>query len=172
MSPKRTAIGRTFFKVVVVAIALAVLVLPVASRGVQTTQAADGMSAQTLASALSVEPGGQLVVMRIVIEPGASFPDHHHPGIASYTVISGALQTTLIQGGAAIDRNGVEFEAKIGATMNLTAGQSISYSPHAVKTLANRTSKPLVLLVSLLLDPDEPLVASDDWTSVFQYDLN
>ncbi len=55
--------------------------------------------------------------------------------------------------------------------MNLAAGQSISYSPNAVKTVANLTSKRLVLMASMLLDPDEPLVTYENWSPLFQPDL-
>jgi len=154
----RRAIERTIGKIGVAAIAAALLVLPAASAGAETARAADGFSTQTLASVTAVESGGQLVVMRIVLEPGVTLPEHHHPGSASFTVVSGVLQTTLVHGGAAVNRNGIEQVAEIGATMNLAAGQSISYSPNAIKTVANLTSKQLVLMASMLLDHDEPMV--------------
>lgn len=171
MNRLQTAIERTVVRIGMVAIAATMLAFPAASQGAQTARAADGMSTQTIASVLAVESGSQLVVLRIVLEPGVTLPEHHHPGSATFTVISGALQTTLVRGGAAVDRNGVEVDAAIGATMNLNAGQSISYSPHAVKSVANRTSKPLVLMASMLLDPNEPVVSYENTSPLFQIDL-
>jgi mannose-6-phosphate isomerase-like protein (cupin superfamily) len=172
MTALRTMFEWTIFKIGMVAIAATMLVFPAASSEAQTARAADGISTQTLASVTAVEPGGHLVVMRMVLEPGVALPAHHHPGSASFTVVEGALQTTLVRGGAAVNRNGIELVAEIGATMNLTAGQSISYAPHAVKTVANRTGERLVLMATILLDADESMVAYDDWSPLFQPDLH
>lgn len=169
MITRRSAIARTLAKIGVAAMVVALLVLPAASGGMQTTRAADGISAQTLASVPAVESGSQMVVMRIVLDPGVTIEAHHHPGSASMTIVSGVLQTTLIRGGAAVDRNGVEYVAEIGDTMNLSAGRSISYSPHAVKTVANITSEQLVLMVSLLVDPNEPEITYENSSLLFQF---
>jgi hypothetical protein len=47
---------------------------------------------------------------------------------------------------------GSEPEVEIGATMNLSEGQVITYSPGAVTTMANRRHEPLVLMVMVLSD--------------------
>src|SRR4051812_44742867 len=85
----RRAIERTIVKFGVVAIATTLLVFPAASTGAETARATEGFSTQTLASDSAVENGGQLVVMRIVLEPGVTLSVHHHPGSASFTVVSG-----------------------------------------------------------------------------------
>jgi quercetin dioxygenase-like cupin family protein len=172
MTSKRKGIDRIVARFGALAMAATLLAVPAGSGGAQPVSAADGMSTQTLAFVSDIERGSQLVMMRIVLEPGVALPAHHHPGSASFTVISGVLQTTLVRGGAAVNRNGIELVAELGATMNLTAGQSISYSPHAVKTVANRTGERLVLMASMLLDPDEPVVTYDDWSPLFELDLH
>lgn len=164
MTALRSAIEQTVGKIGVVAIAATLLAFPAASTGAQTVQTAEGITTQILTSAAAVESGGQLVVMRIVVNPGTKIPAHHHPGSASFTVVSGVLQTTLVHGAAVVNRNGIEQVVDIGDLMNLAAGQSISYSPAAVKIVANPTSKPLVIMASLLLDPNESMV---DYESPF-----
>jgi hypothetical protein len=72
-------------------------------------------------------------------------------------VISGTLQTTLVRGGAAVSRGGVDAVAEIGQTMNLSAGQVVSYSPGAVMRMANLRHEPLVLMMTVLVDGSEPV---------------
>ncbi len=89
MTKLRSAIERTVGKIGVAVFAAALLVFPPANAGAQSAHAANGFSTQTLASITAGESGGQLVVLRIVLEPGITLPEHHHPGAASFTVVSG-----------------------------------------------------------------------------------
>jgi hypothetical protein len=170
MALMRSEIEWIVVRICVVAIAATMLVVPAAS-GAQHASAAGGISTQTLAFVSNVESGDQLVVMRITFEPGVTLPAHSHPGSASFVVMAGTLQTTLVRGGAAVNRNGNEQVAEIGATMNLSAGQVITYSPDAAKTVANHGSQPLVLIATMLLDPNEPMVTFMDWPPIFQPSL-
>jgi hypothetical protein len=46
---------------------------------------------------------------------------------------------------------------------NLTVCDSIAYGPDAGKTMANGGDEPLVLVASMLLDPDQPVFDYDYW---------
>ena len=157
-------------RIVGITVVAGMLAMPVASLGTEHARAADGMTTQTLVSVSANEGGGQMVVLRIVIEPGVALGAHSHPGLSTFAVISGTLQTSLVRGGAAVNRNGVDQVAEIGAIINLSAGQAVSYSPRAIKTVTNHGPAPLVLIATMLLDPNEPMVAFEDGSPLVQFD--
>ena len=97
------------------------------------------------------------LMMRVVVEPGISVEDQHYRGSATLVVISGTLQTTLVRGGASVSRGGADAVAEIGQTMNLSAGQVVSYSSGAVIRMANLRREQLVLMVTVLVDTSEPV---------------
>jgi quercetin dioxygenase-like cupin family protein len=167
----RSKISPVVLRIVTLAMATSLLMIPVTLAGTGHARAADGITTQTVASVADVGGGGQLVVMRMVIEPGVTLAAHSHSGSAAFVVVSGTLQTTLVRGGAAVNRNGLEQVAELGATMNLSEGAVISYSPNAVKTVANLTSKQLVLMASMLLDPNEPMVVYEGLFPMAQPEL-
>jgi hypothetical protein len=164
-------VGNLLRRIVVTTVVASLLAIPVAHPGAGQASAADGMTTQTLVSVSANEGGGQMVVLRIVIEPGVALGAHSHPGLSTFAVISGTLQTSLVRGGAAVNRNGVDQVAEIGAISNLSAGQAVSYSPRAIKTVTNHGPAPLVLMATMLLDPNEPMVAFEDGSPLFQFDL-
>lgn len=129
-----------------------VLLLPMVSVGIAQVRAEAGISIQTIASVSAIEGESQMVVERLVIDPGVLLAQQSYPGAAIFVVVSGTLQTTLVRGGAAVSRGGNESEVEIGATMNLSGGQVISYSPGAVTMMANHRDEPLVLIVTELSD--------------------
>jgi quercetin dioxygenase-like cupin family protein len=159
MSTRRTRITLFIQMVAALAMAMFLLVAPVSLASIGQARAAGGISTQTVVSVADIAGGGQLVVMRMVFEPGVILAADSRPGPVSFIVISGSLQTTLVRGGAAVNRYGIDQEVELGATMNLNAGTVISYSPNAVKTLVNRGSEPLVVMAMMLLGPDAPMVA-------------
>lgn len=165
------ALGSTFSpiarRIALLALASTLLVVPVTIASSGHARAADGISTQTIASIADIDSDSQLIVMRMVVEPGVTLAEHHHPGPTSFVVISGTLQTTLIRGGASVNRNGMDQVAELGDTMNLSPGVVISYSPDAVKTLANHDSAPLVLMATMLLDHGQPMVAFEDGPALF-----
>jgi quercetin dioxygenase-like cupin family protein len=128
------------------------LLLPLASGGTAQARAEAGIATQIVASFSAIEGESQMVVERIVVDPGVLLAQQSYPGPAIFVVVSGTLQTTLIRGGAAVRMGGSEPEVEIGATMNLSEGQVITYSPGAVTTMANRRHEPLVLMVMVLSD--------------------
>lgn len=163
---KSSSLART---IVVTALVTIMLAGPMALAFPEQAGAAEGISMQAMASATNIEEGGQLVVTRMVIEPGIGVAAHRHPGPASFVVISGSLQTTLLRGGASVNRFGAEHVAEIGDTMNLSPGVVISYAPDAVKTMANRGHSPLVLMVTMVLNHGEPMTAFEDSSGILQF---
>ena len=147
----RRVFDRIVSSIVVIAVVASLVVVPLAGEA----RAAGGVSSQTIATVAAVRSGSQLVVQRVVIEPGVLLAQSSYPGSATLVVVSGTLQTTLVEGGAAVSRGGSEQVAEIGQTMNLSAGQVVSYSPGAVMTVANLRHERLVMIVSVLVDGNE-----------------
>jgi quercetin dioxygenase-like cupin family protein len=157
MHAMRNVVGKIVPRIVIVAVVASVLVIPFGTAVTGQALAADGISTQTVASVREANGGGQFVMMRVVVEPGVSVEEQHFRGSATLVVISGTLQTTLVRGGAAVSRGGVDAVAEIGQTMNLSAGQVVSYSPGAVMRMANLRHEPLVLMMTVLVDGSEPV---------------
>ena len=155
MSAMRRVFGQIVLSIVAIAVVASLLVIPLEIGGTGQVRAAEGFSTQTLASVSAVESESQLVVQRVVIEPGVLLARYGYPGSATLVVVSGTLQTTLVQGGAAVSRGGNQQVAEIGQTMNLSAGQVVSYSPKAVMTAANLRSERLVMIVTVLVEGNE-----------------
>lgn len=159
MSWTRVSAGQTIRRILVGAVVMGVLLVPMASAGTDQARAASGVSVYTITSVPAVDAGAQLLVERVVIEPGVLLENHNYPGSATVVVVSGTLHTTLVHGGAVVSRGESDEDADIGATMNLSAGQVISYSPGAVVTVANLRHERLVLIVSTLADMGEAVGA-------------
>ncbi len=157
MHAMRRVFDQIVLRIVVLAIVANVLIVPIGSAGTGKALAADGIATQTVASVRAADGGSQFVMMRVVVEPGISVEDQHYRGSATLVVISGTLQTTLVRGGASVSRGGADAVAEIGQTMNLSAGQVVSYSPGAVMRVANLRREQLVLMVTVLVDTSEPV---------------
>lgn len=121
-----------------------------------------GTTIEALGSlAPSAAPGRALVFLRITMEPGTEIPAHHHPGAVVVVVESGVFGTRLIEGSGTVMRyagiggEALTEEAVAGSETTLEAGDSFAYEG-AVHTMANAGGRPLVLLVSALLDPEQP----------------
>lgn len=123
--------------------------------------AADPLAGTTPEMLGSISPsaaaGQTLLFMRITMEPGASIPAHGHPGAVVLVVQSGLFGTEFVEGEGQIVRFGSEGgEAiSVGSETTLSAGDSLSYE-NAVHTMRNDGPEPLVLLVSGLLDSEQP----------------
>jgi hypothetical protein len=102
-------------------------------------------------------------MQQIALEPGTTIRAHSHSGPAVLTVISGALQTELIRGGATVNRDGIEEAAEIGSMTYLYDGESIAFAPTAGATIANQSDEPLLLVASILLKSNEPIFDYDYW---------
>ncbi|HEX7002749.1 MAG TPA: cupin domain-containing protein [Trueperaceae bacterium] len=101
--------------------------------------------------------GNALVFMRLTMEPGASIPAHHHPGAVVVVVQSGIFGTEFIEGEGTVARYGEQGTELLTAGHEITMGpgDSLSYEG-AVHTMRNDGPGELVLLVSALLDPEQP----------------
>lgn len=101
--------------------------------------------------------GHALVFMRLTMEPGVTIPAHHHPGAVIVVVQSGLFGTKFVQGDGTIVRfaNGTTEVVDAGAEATLDPGDSLSYEG-AMHTMRNDGPDPLILLVSALLDPNQP----------------
>ncbi len=129
-------------------------------------QGADDPLAGTTIEALgsyapSAAPERALVFLRITMEPGTQIPAHHHPGAVVVVVESGLFGTQLIEGSGTLTRHAAageqasSEELSAGSEATLEAGDSFAYEG-AVHTMVNAGDEPLVLLVSALLDPEQP----------------
>lgn len=141
---------------------IAALLLLVASSFAQDMQDMKDPMAGTTVEALgsfapSTAEGQALVFLRITMEPGASIPFHHHPGAVVVVVESGIFGTEFKEGEATIVRAGQEETETItaGGQTELNPNDSLAYEG-AVHTMVNAGDEPLVLLVSALLDPEQP----------------
>jgi quercetin dioxygenase-like cupin family protein len=157
MHAMRTVVHQIVLSIVVLAVVASVLIVPIGSAGTGHAMAADGISTQMVTSVRAVDGGGQLLMMRVVVEPGITVAEQHFRGSATLVVISGTLQTTLVRGGSAVSRGGGQQVAEVGQTMNLSSGQVVSYSPNAVMRIANVRTERLVLMVTVLVDANEPV---------------
>jgi quercetin dioxygenase-like cupin family protein len=118
-----------------------------------------GTTTETLGSTIPDTAEGQaLVFLRITMEPGARIDAHNHPGSVILVVDSGTFGTEFTQGEGQITRSGEENAQTVrsGTEQILEAGDSIAYGGNAAHTMVNAGDEPLVLLVSALLDPDQP----------------
>lgn len=106
-------------------------------------------------------PGQTLALLRIIMDPGASIDAHGHPGAVTLHVESGVFGTAFVEGGGVITRvadagtPGLTEEAATGPDLTLNTGDSLFYQD-ARHTMTNPSDEPLVLLVSALLNTDEP----------------
>jgi len=151
--------------IVAVALAASMTMSPGSSAAAQNAQLTSGTSTETLASVSVTAGGSRLVLMRLTLKPGATIRAHSHSGAAVLTVISGALQTELLRGGATVNRDGVKEAAEIGGMTYLYDGESIAFAPKAGVTIANQSDAPLLLVASILLETNEPVFDYDHWSA-------
>lgn len=98
-----------------------------------------------------------LAFLRITLPPGSRIAGHSHPGTVIVVVDSGLFATEFTRGEGVVTRlGGAEAAIVPGDEQLLTPGDSLAYDGTAAHTMVNPGDAPLVLLVSALLDPDEP----------------
>lgn len=123
-------------------------------------QESDPMAGTTVEALGSFAPSAAsdkaLVLLRITMEPGASIPFHQHPGAVVVTVASGTFGTEFQEGEGTLTRaDGSTETVSAGGSATMQAGDSLAYEG-AVHTMVNEGSDQVVLLVSALLDPNQP----------------
>lgn len=118
-----------------------------------------GTTTEILGSIAPTTAEGQaLVFLRITMEPGASIAAHNHPGSVILVVDAGTFGTEFTQGEGQITRSGEENAQTVrpGTEHVMEVGDSLAYDGSAAHTMVNAGDEPLVLLVSALLDSDQP----------------
>ena len=133
--------GRSMRAVLASVFAAAVLVTAMAGSvrfreaWAQDESAFEGVTIEVFGSGEpSAVPGSALVLRRVTFEPGASLPPHSHPGAVTFTVASGELVYTLIDGEASVQRASEDGQAgeageaeplEIDAETSLATGDSV-----------------------------------------------
>ena len=109
----------------------------------------------------SLVPDRMLLLLRVTMEPGVVIPAHAHPGPVALYVDSGRFGTEFFEGEGTVTRAATDAtpEAVIamapGDNLTMEPGDHLFYDG-AVHTMRNDGDDELVLLVSALLDPNEP----------------
>lgn len=106
-------------------------------------------------------PGRELVLSRVLIEPGAKLALHHHRGTQVARIQSGVLRYTVESGAVVVrrgdaDRSRVVRRIKAGQTGSLRPGDSIVEQPSDHHSAVNRGARPVVVYLATLLAAGAP----------------
>lgn len=102
-------------------------------------------------------PGRELVLSRVVVEPGAKLATHRHLGSQVARVLSGVLTYTVRRGAVVVRRGESDRNPRVvrrigaGQTGSLRGGEWIVEQPSDIHEAANRTSRPVVIYLATLL---------------------
>lgn len=128
-----------------------------------------GLSATTLAAGpVFNQPGVILLQLEITLEPGTLVPAHIHPGDLIFSVESGSIVYTTIGGDVDVTWGEAGSESadnviKVGESATLGAGDYLVEQSTIVHTVENTGDEPAVLILSGLVDPEEPFLQLVDW---------
>jgi quercetin dioxygenase-like cupin family protein len=107
-------------------------------------------------------PGRELILSRVVVQPGAKLALHHHLGTQVARIQSGVLHYTVREGSVGV-RHGksdqgprVIRKLEAGDSADLRAGNWIVEQPSAVHRAENRASRPVVIYLATLLEKGAP----------------
>lgn len=128
------------------------------------SHAAPGAVRNALAQTERVQgaPDRTLILSRVVVEPGAKLPLHHHLGTQVARIAAGTLTYTVRAGSAAIRRGESDRQAQLvrhlhaGDTARIRAGQWIVEQPSDIHEAANRGADPVVIYLATLLKRGAP----------------
>jgi quercetin dioxygenase-like cupin family protein len=107
-------------------------------------------------------PQRTLVLSRVLVEPGAELPLHHHLGTQVAHVAAGTLTYTVRRGSAVIKRGESDQQPQVvrtiaaGQTASIRAGQWIVEQPSDIHEAANRGSAQVVIYLATLLKAGAP----------------
>jgi quercetin dioxygenase-like cupin family protein len=107
-------------------------------------------------------PGRELILSRVVVQPGATLSPHHHLGTQVAHVESGVLRYTVLRGSVTVRRGESDEHPRVvrkivaGRTGSLRAGDWLVEQPSDVHQAANRGSKPVVIYLATLLKKGAP----------------
>jgi quercetin dioxygenase-like cupin family protein len=107
-------------------------------------------------------PDRNLVLSRVVVEPGAKLALHHHLGTQVARIQSGVLTYTVRHGSVVVRRGESDQQPQTvrtieaGQTGRIRAGQWIVEQPSDIHQAANRGSTPVVIYLATLLEAGAP----------------
>ena len=106
-------------------------------------------------------PGRTLTLVRYTIAPGARLIPHMHPGVQVANIQEGRLTYTVMTGTAIVQRaaavGGASEPVTGPATLTLNPGDTVTETGDMVHFGANATSRPVVILASLLTESGRDL---------------
>jgi quercetin dioxygenase-like cupin family protein len=107
-------------------------------------------------------PDRNLVLSRVVVEPGAKLALHHHLGTQVARIQAGTLTYTVRRGSVVVRRGESDQQPETvrlieaGQTARIGAGQWIVEQPSDIHQAANRGSTPVVIYLATLLEAGAP----------------
>jgi quercetin dioxygenase-like cupin family protein len=125
-----------------------------------------GVSVIPLGQAMPAGASGQALVMaRLVIAPHGGFQAHTHPGTLVVTIESGTFELTqlgdmaMTVNRAAVNGTPAASEPMVkGAPLTLNPGDWFAEPKGMVHEASNPGTEPTVVLLTGLVDPNQPLV--------------
>lgn len=120
--------------------------------------------AETLAVGPLMElPGQALLQLRVTLAPGAVVPNHVHPGNLVFSVESGEITYTAVEGSVPVSWAGAatptaETTLNPGDEVVLEAGDWLFEQRGTLHEVRNTGDTPAVLLISALVAADEPFL--------------
>jgi quercetin dioxygenase-like cupin family protein len=125
-----------------------------------------GSTVQPVGQAMPSDASGQaLVVVRITIGPGGGFTAHTHPGTLIVAIESGQFEYTMlddmpvsIMRAASGATPGASEQATKGAPIMLGPGDWFVEPKGMIHSASNPGTDPTVVLVTGLIDPNQPFV--------------
>lgn len=120
-----------------------------------------GVTAYPIGQAMPEDVDGALVLLRLEIAPGGGFEAHTHPGTLIASIESGTFDLTQLD-----DMEMSVTRAATGASETMTKGVTVTLDPGdwfvepggMVHTGFNNGSEPTVVLITGVVDPNQPLV--------------
>jgi quercetin dioxygenase-like cupin family protein len=124
------------------------------------SKAAPGAVRNALAQTGDVQeaPSRELVLSRVVVDPGAKLALHHHLGTQVARIQAGTLTYTVRRGSVTVRRGESDQDpalvrtVKAGQTARIKAGQWIVEQPSDIHQAANEGSVPVVIYLATLLE--------------------
>jgi quercetin dioxygenase-like cupin family protein len=103
-------------------------------------------------------PGQEMILQRVVIDPGAKLPEHFHEGTQLATIRSGVLTYNVASGSVGVTRaDGTTETVTAPGVVELRAGDTIVEDESLVHYGANTGKKPVVIELVALLHEGAPL---------------
>jgi len=131
---------------------------------------AHNASAEVLGKSVPTDANGMVLLsVRITIQPGGGFDAHTHPGTVVATIDSGTFGFTLLDEGMDMTFTRAADAGTPAATETVSANEEILLGPGdgfvetgMVHEAWNRGDEPVVVIVSALIQPDQPLTICAD----------